>query len=178
MTQAAAATAGLVAPTVAWPVQISREQALSWVDRKLSGARDIRAELYHSPMLGVVFESRRGVEPVERVHVIVDLVGGRAYAAEPWNRVAFEPLGTAGQSATIAAPARTLTDEQGEAAARRLVQSILLRTRRLGGPGRVQRVGPLLCFGKPNWWITGSNRGRQMEIIMDAVTGKHYALSA
>lgn len=169
---------GLASPTVAWPVNISRDQALDWVGRKLSGARDVQAELYHSPMLGVVFESRRGLEPAEQVYVIVDLVGGRAYAAEPWDGIAFEPLGAAPQDGTTTAPARVLTDEQGEASARQLVQSLLLRTRRLGGPRRVERVGSLLCFGKPNWWITGSNRDRQVEIIVDAVTGRHYALSA
>lgn len=169
---------GSEAPDVVWPMNISRDRAMSWIGGKLSGIRNARAELYHSPMLGVVFEVRRNLRPPETIHVIVDLVGGRAYAAEPWAEVDFVPLERVARSEEIASPVRALTDDQGEAAARKLVLSLLLRTRRLGGPGRVHRQGPVLCFGKPNWWITGENRGRQVEIILDAVTGKHYALSA
>ena len=35
-----------------------------------------------------------------------------------------------------------------------------------------------LLFGKPNWWLTGTKDGRPVEIILDGLTGRHYALKA
>ena len=196
------------APTVAWPALIDEARALAWLRKRLSGVEDARAQLYHHPMLAASYEVRRRSGSAS-AHALVDLVGGRAYAAEPWEHIRFIPMevarrtgGTAaaelspagaspGTTAAAAAtsgmgethgaltdPVRVLDDVRGEHAARTLVRSILLRGRRLGAPGRLHPLGEPLVFGKPNWWLTGTRGGKPVEIILDGLTGRHYALKA
>ena len=193
------------APAVAWPVRVTQERAVAWLRRRVPGAADVRAQLYHHPMLATAYEVRRR-DGSASAHALVDLVGGRAYATEPWEHIGFVPLAeaeaglatgagpeagtrtgtseavrsepTGTSAATISAPQRVLTDERGERAARDLVRSVLLRGRRLGAPGRLHPLREPLLFGKPNWWLTGTKEGRPVEIILDGLTGRHYALKA
>lgn len=169
---------GAAPPEVAWPAAIDRPQAEHWVRRRLPAARGLELTMYHHPMMGIEFEwQRRRREPIW-INVLVDLVGGRAYAAEPWHDCQFEPLPNQTGTGGHLSPARQLCDEQAREHALRLADSVLLRRRRLDAPGRLRHRGELLYFGKPNWWITGEQRGRRVEVILDALTGRHYAFSA
>lgn len=190
---AAEARAGGSAPAVAWPVRVTHERAVAWLRRRVPGVADASAQLYHHPMLATSYEVRRR-DGSASAHALVDLVGGRAYATEPWEHIAFVPIAEAGageapaaggaddrtgaSGGAISAPRRVLGDEQGERAARNLVRSVLLRGRRLGSPGRLHPLREPLLFGKPNWWLTGTTEGRPVEIILDGLTGRHYALKA
>ena len=190
---AAEARAGGSAPAVAWPVRVTHERAVAWLRRRVPGVADASAQLYHHPMLATSYEVRRR-DGSASAHALVDLVGGRAYATEPWEHIAFVPIAEAGageapaaggaddrtgaSGGAISAPRRVLGDEQGERAARNLVRSVLLRGRRLGSPGRLHPLREPLLFGKPNWWLTGTTDGRPVEIILDGLTGRHYALKA
>ncbi|HLS33839.1 MAG TPA: hypothetical protein VK039_09640, partial [Brevibacterium sp.] len=166
---------------------------VAWLRRRVPGVADASAQLYHHPMLATSYEVRRR-DGSASAHALVDLVGGRAYATEPWEHIAFVPIAEAGageapaaggaddrtgaSGGAISAPRRVLSDEQGERAARNLVRSVLLRGRRLGSPGRLHPLREPLLFGKPNWWLTGTTEGRPVEIILDGLTGRHYALKA
>ncbi|SLM89329.1 hypothetical protein [Brevibacterium yomogidense] len=206
---------GARAPSLAWPAWITHDRAIAWLRRRVPGAADVRAQLYHHPMLATSYEVRKRGGSAS-AHALVDLVGGRAYATEPWEHVAFVPIAeaeaglaagaasTAGRvpagtsassegggasgegrrepagtsAAGISAPRRILDDERGERVARDLVRSVLLRGRRLGPPGRLHPLREPLLFGKPNWWLTGTKDGRPVEIILDGLSGRHYALKA
>lgn len=175
------------APTLAWPTRIDEARARAWLRKRLSGVEDVRAELYHHPMLAVSYEVRKR-DGSATAHAIVDLVGGRAYGAEPWEHIAFVPIAEAVAGAraasgtatpgTVTDPVRVLDDARAERAARDLVRSFLLRGRRLGAPGRLHPLREPLLFGKPNWWLTGTREGKPVEIILDGLTGRHYALKA
>ncbi|MGO1396984.1 MAG: hypothetical protein ACTHYJ_11710 [Brevibacterium yomogidense] len=213
------------APSVAWPVRVTQDRAVAWLRRRVPGVADASAQLYHHPMLATSYEVRRR-DGSASAHALVDLVGGRAYATDPWEHIDFVAItaaedgaehgaggapaavdaapaggvddrtgasGTAGvpdssggnpsdragaSAGSISAPRRVLDDEQGERAARDLVRSVLLRGRRLGAPGRLHPLREPLLFGKPNWWLTGTKEGRPVEIILDGLTGRHYALKA
>lgn len=179
----ASAAAGAAAPAVAWPALIDEARALAWLRKRLPGIADAQARLYHHPMLAASYEVRRRSGSAT-AHALVDLVGGRAYAAEPWEHIRFVPLavadttGEAGAPGALTDPVRVLDDARGERAARDLVRSILLRGRRLSAPGRLHLLRDPLVFGKPNWWLTGTRGGKPVEIILDGLTGRHYALKA
>ena len=214
MTSASQRTAGTAqgsaAPAVAWPALIDEVRALAWLRKRLTDLEDPRARLYHHPMLAASYEVRRRSGSAT-AHALVDLVGGRAYAAEPWEHIAFVPLAeakrtggmraetvptnrtpaagesdAAGEAASsteatggaLTDPVRVLDDVRGERAARDLVRSVLLRGRRLGPPGQLHPLGEPLVFGKPNWWLTATRDGKPVEIILDGLTGRHYALRA
>lgn len=164
-------------PNLAWRPLIDRPQAERWVRRRLPGARDVELSMYHHPMMAVEFEwTRRRRDPIW-INVLVDLVGGRAYASEPWEASAFEPL-QHDDARSAHPPVRQVSDAQAEENALRLADSLLLRRRRLDSAGRLRRRGELMYVGKPNWWITGRQGGRRVEIVLDALTGRHYAFSA
>ena len=166
------------APEVAWPERISQEDALKWVRRRLPGARQVNAGLYHHPMLGVAFQWRRPFAESMLAHAIVDLVGGRAYAAEPWDDVAFVSIGEVDISLDLRPPERVIADDAARFAARRLVNSVLLRRRKLDFAGRlVEHAAPVL-FGKPNWWVRGVYENRNFEIVIDGLNGNHYVFAA
>ena len=174
---------GSAAPAVAWPALVDEARALAWLRKRLTGLEDARARLYHHPMLAASYEVRRRSGSAT-AHALVDLVGGRAYAAEPWEHIAFVPLAEAKRAGGVRAetaltdPVRVLDDVRGERAARDLVRSVLLRGRRLGPPGQLHPLGEPLVFGKPNWWLTATRDGKPVEIILDGLTGRHYALRA
>ncbi|WP_198392368.1 hypothetical protein [Brevibacterium yomogidense] len=197
------ARVGAPAPTLAWPTRIDETRALAWLRKRQSGIEDARAQLYHHPMLAAAYEVRKRDESAT-AHAIVDLVGGRAYGAEPWDHITFVPIaeakataratngathaGGAGASGTVGSespaagtvtdPVRVLDDARAERAARDLVRSFLLRGRRLGAPGKLHPLREPFLFGKPNWWLTGTREDKPVEIILDGLTGRHYALRA
>lgn len=180
---------GAPAPTLAWPTRIDETRALTWLRKRLPGIEDARAQLYHHPMLAVAYEVRKRDESAT-AHAIVDLVGGRAYGADPWEHITFVPIAEAKAAArgaggaepsaagSVTDPVRALDDERAERAARDLVRSFLLRGRRLGAPGKLHPLQEPFLFGKPNWWLTGTREGKPVEIILDGLTGRHYALRA
>ena len=189
MTSASQRTAGTAqgsaAPAVAWPALIDEVRALAWLRKRLTDLEDPRARLYHHPMLAASYEVRRRSGSAT-AHALVDLVGGRAYAAEPWEHIAFVPLAEAkraggmragGMRAEAARTDRTPA-AGGPGTAGQAARSVLLRGRRLGPPGRLHPLGEPLVFGKPNWWLTATRDGKPVEIILDGLTGRHYALRA
>ncbi|GAB3045052.1 hypothetical protein [Sediminivirga luteola] len=78
----------------------------------------------------------------------------------------------------IADPEPRLGVAEAEASARRLIDSVLIRRRRWAERTEPRLMDGPLVFGKPNWWVTGTRRGRRVEVIVDALTGRHYAFSA
>lgn len=166
------------APEVAWPAQITREHVMKWVRRRLPGAEQVRADLYHHPMLGVVFQWHRPFAQPLMAHALVDLVGGRAYAAEHWDDVEFLRIGEVSVSDAVMPPARRVSDAEATATARRLVNGVLLRRRRLDFAGRLAENRDPLFFGKPNWWIQATDAKRKVEIIIDGLNGNHYVFAA
>ena len=165
-------------PRVAWPAAISEQHVLKWVRRRIPGAEQIRVDLYHHPMLGVAFQWRRPMARPLLAHALVDLVGGRAYAAEHWDNVNFVPIEQVEVSATIKPPARVISDAKASESAWHLVDGVLLRRRRLDFAGRIESHREPLFFGKPNWWVQRLYRGRKIEIIIDGLNGNHYVFTA
>lgn len=170
-------------PEVVWPLRITEDQARVWAARRLPRLREACFELYYHPMAGVQFAWRRRRGGAIRAHALVDLVGGRAYASEPWDGISFVPLRTEDadamtHSSSACGTQPRLTCDEAESAARKLIDSVLLRRRRLDSSGTLQRVGEVLCFGKPNWWVTGQVEGRDVEVVVDGLTGNHYAFRA
>lgn len=168
-------------PDCAWPVQIGREQAVQTVAGRLPppGAADLQAELHLHPLLAVEFvgSTRPGARrPPLTGHALVDLIGGRAYVAEPWTEVEFLALDQL--SAASPAPAAQIGREEAVRAARRVLGNVLLRRRRWGIGGGLTLGRDPVCVAKPNWWITGAAGGRAVEVLVDAVSGRHYAFRA
>src|SRR5699024_564020 len=93
---------GSAAPAVAWPALIDEARALAWLRKRLSGVEGARARLYHHPMLAASYEVRRRTGSAS-AHALVDLVGGRAYAAEPWEHIRFIPMEVARRTGGTAA---------------------------------------------------------------------------
>lgn len=166
------------APRVAWPLQISEEKVLKWVRRRMPRVRQVRGSLYHHPMLGVAFQWDRPFAEPMLAHAIVDLVGGRAYAAEHWDDVDFVSIHSVEVSPYLRPPTRAVSDETARTTAQRLISSVLLRRRKLGFAGRLAEYGHPLLFGKPNWWVQGSYDNRDVEVVVDGLTGNHYVFKA
>lgn len=164
-------------PDVVWPAAVTQEQALGLVSRRLPQAHDVDARKYHHPMLGVVLQWQRRMRKPMLAHVLVDLVGGHAYAADPWDEVYFLPWHQREDDGLSPTPA-VISQNDALQNAQRLVNNVLLRRRKLEPAGALIGCDDPLYFGKPNWWVTGTHQGRQLEIIVDALTGKHYTFSA
>lgn len=166
------------APEVAWPAQMSQEHVLAWMRRRLPEAKQVRTDLYHHPMLGVAFRWRRPFAQPMLAHALVDLVGGRAFAADPWDDVSFRPIADVRSSSTVKPPKRLISDGEARESARRLINGVLLRRRRLDFAGRLEEIGEPLLFGKPNWWVQATHEGRDVEVVIDGLSGNHYVFSA
>ena len=164
-------------PDVSWPVQVSQQDVMKWIHRRLPEAEQVRAALYHHPMLGIAFRWSRPLAKPLLAHALVDLVGGRAYAAEHWDDVEFVPIDQVEVGSDMVSPKRKISDAQAAEAARRLVNGVLLRRRRLDFAGRLENLSSTY-FGKPNWWVQGTYEGRKIEIIVDALNGNHYVFTA
>lgn len=165
-------------PQLAWPLQVSEEKVMAWVRRRLPGAREISAELYHHPMLGVAFRWRRPMAKPLLAHALVDLVGGRAYAADHWDDVVFQSTDDVEVSRRLRPPEPVVSKDEARQNARRLVNSVLLRRRRLDFAGRLEEHEEPLFFGKPNWWVQGVHHGRDVELVIDGLNGNHYIFRA
>jgi len=165
-----------------WKLNVDRAAASAWVRRKLPKARDIKMSLYHHPMMGCEFgwEIRRS--KFSKITILVDLVSGRAFAAAPWDENSFEPPATQllaeNDHAQLSDQAALVTLEKARTAARSVAQVIVMRKQRFAVTGNLRASAPEIFFLKPNWWITGSHRGRPLELVLDGVTGKHYVFSA
>lgn len=165
-------------PQLAWPAQISQQHVMKWVNRRLPGATGVRTALYHHPMLGVAFQWRRPLAQPMLAHALVDLVGGRAYAAEHWDDVEFVDIGEVAVSSQLRPPQPAVSPQQAKESARRLVNGVLLRRRRLDFAGRLEAYGEPVLFGKPNWWVSGMYDNRRVELIVDGLNGNHYVFTA
>lgn len=175
-----------------WPVTVDRKEAEHWVKKRLLSTTGLRLSLFHHPMAGAEFAWKhptRTTKPSGQVSVLVDLVGGRAYATDPWARQGLmnaneerKEHGTAETDATsdssVADPIPRIDLEEAALRAQEIASSVVLRQRRAASKRRLVQTSEPLAFGKPNWWITGEHRGRRLEMILDAVTGRHYIFSA
>ena len=165
-----------------WKLNLDREAASDWVRRKLPKARELQMSLYYHPMMGFEFgwDVRRG--KFNKISILVDLVSGRAFAAAPWDDSSFELPATevlAGNDHPLLSERKAeVSAEQARAAAKSVAQVIVMRKQRFAASGNMRSTAQDVYFLKPNWWITGSHRGRPLELILDGVTGKHYVFSA
>lgn len=189
LTDAAPASGTPGAPRLAWPVAVDADQAQERVRARLGRAgasAALQARLYLHPMLAVELAwHRRRREGA--AHALVDLVGGRAFVVEPWTEVPFVPVEELAEldgcsardirdgAARFGPPVARVTVDEAVGTARRLLTSVLLRRRRLGSGSSFELRRDPLVVGKPNWWVTGSVSGRPVEVVVDAVSGRHYA---
>lgn len=180
-----------------WPASVSAEAAMRTVARRLAPGAELTARLYHSPFLGMMFL----LDPDERrsrwrapsgpvlAAVVVDLVSGRAFLTDPWSEAdlitrgqAVDPVDPGCPVPTTGPAPRDPTPRVSEAealgAGRALLPGLLARRRRLDALGAAELTGPPTRFGKPNWWVTGQADGRVVEVVVDALSGRHYARSA
>lgn len=166
--------------TLAWKLNIDHDDMLKWVQRKLSKARNVETSLYYHPMLGCEFDWYGTTGKLIKINILVDLVSGRGFAAAPWHEQ------------TLGLPEKVLQDQNDHAVsspevcidmatarqtARSIAQVLVTRKRRFGGVGVLSAETRDVPFLKPNWWVTGEHRGRELELILDGVTGKHYIFS-
>lgn len=175
-------------PTLAWPVQFTAAEAQARVHRRLKEPADLTATLYHHPFLGLVFRGRQSRagrffskgqrDPQELVgaHVLVDLVGGRAFLSDGWDPEKLVAIERDNGSWPIEDPEPQVDEFTALRAARALLASVVLRRRRFAAVTDLELVTAPLAIGKPNWWVTDRNK-RSVEVIVDGITGKHYAFS-
>lgn len=165
-----------------WKLNMDRTAVHDWVQRKLPKARELQISLYYHPMMGFEFgwDIRRG--KFSKITILVDLVSGRAFAAAPWDDNSFESpaveLMAQNEHYLLSERKAVVSSEKAKAAAKAVAQVIVMRKQRFAVQGNIRSTAPDLHFLKPNWWITGSHRGRPLELILDGVTGKHYVFSA
>lgn len=175
-------------PSVALPATITAEQALAKIARRLPKASKLDATLYHHPFLALVFECTsnrvripfrgdpRSAVP-EVAYLLVDLVGGSAYLGDPWDEGSFMPIPHP-ESAVVQGPEARIEEAVAIRSARAVLGGVMARRRRIDTINRADLIVPPLRFGKPNWWVTGRRGERRVEVIVDAITGRHYACSA
>lgn len=173
---------------------MNRAEAKRWVHKRLPETSDLKFSLYHHPMAGVDFDWISTGGPAKRsglfkkntsqpMSVLVDLVGGRASATDPWNRDGLVPLSEElskhnnGAEPVITPPTSAVSVEDAEHSAYEIAGSVILRQRRMGTRRQLHQSREAVLFGKPNWWVTGEHKGRKLEMILDAVTGKYYMFS-
>lgn len=184
------------APVLAWPSAVPAEAAVSTVARRLGPGADLTARLYHHPFAGMMFlcemapgpfRQRASAAPVLAA-VVVDLVSGRAFLSDPWNDEDFITRDTASEEALsgssgadphpVRGPAPRLTEQEAVEAGRALLPGLLARRRRIDPFRPARLTGPPVHFGKPNWWVTGRDGERALEVVVDALSGRHYVCSA
>lgn len=178
-------------PEFAWPVKFSAGEARALVNRRLKQRTELNARLYHHPFLGLVFEGQQHRpgwlslisggqqrEEIVRAHVLVDLVGGRAYLSDAWKSDDFVALGQDEEVSPISNPEPHIDEATAMQAARGILANVVLRRRRPTAIDRLELVERPLRLGKPNWWVTDRNGTGAVEVIVDGITGKHYAFAA
>lgn len=178
-------------PEFAWPVKFSAEEAQTVVNRRLKVRADLDATLYHHPFLGLVFQSRsprgslvrstnnwRQAPEVIQAHVLVDLVGGRAYLSDAWDSRELVAIRPAEDITGLRDPEPLLDEATAVCAARAVLAGVVLRRRKLSSIADLELLEPPIRLGKPNWWVTDRDVSKSTEVIVDGITGKHYAFSA
>lgn len=177
-------------PELAWPVQFSAEEARRLVSRRLKNQIELTTTLYHHPFLGLVFQgptrptsffprpSRMREAELIRAHVLVDLVGGKAYLSDAWDLRDFVSIRRGDGADTITDPEPKVHQAAAVSAARAVLAGVVLRRRKMTPIHRLELVEPPIRLGKPNWWVTNQGPGRSTEVIVDGITGRHYAFSA
>ncbi|GAA2039058.1 hypothetical protein GCM10009720_19470 [Yaniella flava] len=177
-------------PEFAWPVKFSDHEARALVNRRLKEPADLTATLYHHPFLGLVFQGqsqrpsffpRAGtrLQPtvLVRAHVLVDLVGGRAYLSDAWDPHEFVSIGHRDETSTITDPEPHVTEAAAVRAAHALLAGVVLRRRRMTPIDDLELVESPIRVGKPNWWVTNREASGSTEVTVDGITGRHYAFS-
>ena len=180
-----------LAPELAWPVKFSAGEARALVNRRLKNRTDLKATLYHHPFLGLVFQgqhyrrnwlpprnSQRETSELIRAHVLVDLVGGRAYLSDTWKSEDLVAINQGDETNLISDPEPHVDETTAIDAARSILAGVVLRRRKITAIGTLELVERPLRLGKPNWWVTDRNDTGAVEVIVDGITGKHYAFSA
>ncbi|MDO5738648.1 MAG: hypothetical protein Q4P07_00700 [Ornithinimicrobium sp.] len=184
------------ASDLVWPAAVPPEVAVRTVARRLQPGVDLTARLYHHPFLGMMFLCGADTGRLRRrvtagpilAAVVVDLVSGRAFLSDPWNKEDFTTRDVAlravtagspeGTTVAVRGPAPRLTEAEAIEAGRALLPGLLARRRRLDRLGAARLAGPPVQFGKPNWWVTGRHGERHIEVVVDALSGRHYVSSA
>src|SRR5699024_3511688 len=129
-------------PDLAWPVKFSAQEARTVVNRRLKKRADLKSTLYHHPFLGLVFQSgerrasgfpsigRRQKPELIQAHVLVDLVGGRAYLADAWDHREFVAINPKDQTTGLRDPEPLLDEPTALGAARAVLAGVVLRQRK------------------------------------------------
>jgi hypothetical protein len=177
-----------------WPAVVTAEEAVRKVARRLPEQIPLAAHLYHHPFVALAFvcrpSARRWLRRAERApmlgHVVVDLVAGRAFLSDPWDESSFitrdaalaAGLPDADRGApSVHGPAPRISEADAVEAGRALLTGVLVRRRRLDSVGGVELHASPVPVGKPNWWVTGRGEKRHVEVVVDALNGRHYACS-
>jgi hypothetical protein len=177
-----------------WPAVVTADEAVHKVARRLPERVPLTAHLYHHPFAALAFvchpSARRWPRRTERGpmlgHVVVDLVTGRAFLSDPWDEGSFITREAALEAArpdadrvaaSVRGPAPRISEADAVEAGRALLTGVLVRRRRLDSVGRVELHAPPISVGKPNWWVTGRGEKRDVEVVVDALSGRHYAYS-
>ena len=177
-------------PAIAWPPRVSAAEARTLVNRRLKEPAELTATLYHHPFLGLVFQghqsrlsrffratSQRAPHELVQAHVLVDLIGGRAFLSDAWSPEELVAIERDNGPRTIDDPAPQVDEVAAIRAARALLASVVLRRRRLAAVQQLELGAAPIALGKPNWWVTDPSGKRAIEVIVDGITGKHYAFS-
>lgn len=183
-------TALKLKPELAWPVKFSAEEARTVVKRRLKTRTHLKTTLYHHPFLGLVFQSenpstsiftkirgRQHPPGLIRAHVLVDLVGGRAYLSDAWDVKEFVAIRPTEQTSALQDPEPVVDETAAIRAARAILAGVVLRRRKLSSITDLELIEPPIRLGKPNWWVTSEDARKATEVIVDGITGKHYAFS-
>lgn len=177
-------------PEFAWPVKFSDEEARTLVNHRLKKRADLKTTLYHHPFLGLVFQGQqhrarffpqpsrqRETNELIQAHVLVDLVGGKAYLSDAWETDDFIAISPNDETSPIRDPEPQVQEATAILAARAILAGVVLRRRRIAAVNDFELVEPPARLGKPNWWVTDRHTGGSTEVIVDGITGKHYAFS-
>lgn len=178
-------------PELAWSVKFSAEEARTVVQRRLKARTELDTALYHHPFLGLVFQSRnhrarsfpkvtgrRQKPEIIRAHLLVDLVGGRAYLSDAWDLREFVAIEQTEETRALRNPEPLLDETTAIRAARAVLAGVVLRRRKLSSSTDLELLEPPIRLGKPNWWVTSRDVSKATEVIVDGITGRHYAFSA
>ncbi|GGK79669.1 hypothetical protein [Ornithinimicrobium pekingense] len=180
-----------------WPAVVPAEAAVRTVARRLPPGAQLSARLYHHPFAGMAFlcgtDTRRSrwLAPARPLlaSVLVDLVSGRAFLTDPWDADELTTRAAALSASSgdalwseaapvLRDPAPRVTEDEAVAAGHALLPGLLARRRRLDLLERAELTQTPVRFGKPNWWVTGRSGERTVEVVVDALSGRHYVRSA
>src|SRR5699024_4460946 len=110
-------------------------------------------------------------------HVLVDLVGGRAYLSDAWDIKELVAIRPTEQTSALQDPEPVVDETDAIRAARAILAGVVLRRRQLSSITDLELIEPPIRLGKPKWWVTSEDARTATEVIVDGITGKHYAFS-